>query len=311
MAENRSGLQKNISAIFESAPVLNQDGSIMPSSQNDAADGSMSPQGEVKNAETPTENPGLEAVKQSVPVENPPQSQTPATMPAENLSLALKLSNTQNAGKNSTPVNQNQPFQQTTPQAKDFSKEPNEFTQTNTVAVKTRQNTWKNIKNRFFAPKPGLSTQRQIATAMLIPILAIVFIAVAIKVFGLPGTGKAEAKVTDAPKSSAAVSDEVKWQAPEPYPTDLRDPMKIYRTTEVHDTDQDNLFINGIVHSYDKPSVIIGDKIVHVGDRIGNTVITKITLNGVEFESDGKKWTQNYSAPKENTQKKETDEINE
>ncbi|MFZ0033595.1 MAG: hypothetical protein WAK60_01225 [Sedimentisphaerales bacterium] len=50
--------------------------------------------------------------------------------------------------------------------------------------------------------------------------------------------------------------------------------------------------LTGIVYSEDNPSAIIGGKIAKEGDIINGMKVVKIHRDGVEFEKDGKKWTQ-------------------
>jgi hypothetical protein len=50
--------------------------------------------------------------------------------------------------------------------------------------------------------------------------------------------------------------------------------------------------VKGIVHSPDNSCAVIGDQIVHEGDKILDAVVIKINKNSVEFEANGKKWTQ-------------------
>jgi len=46
------------------------------------------------------------------------------------------------------------------------------------------------------------------------------------------------------------------------------------------------------VYSEDKPSVVIGNRIVHVGDKINGVTIARINKDSVEFEKDGETWVQ-------------------
>ncbi len=50
--------------------------------------------------------------------------------------------------------------------------------------------------------------------------------------------------------------------------------------------------ITGIIHSQDKPSAILGGRIVHEGDTQYGIRIIKIYKDKVEFEENGKRWTQ-------------------
>lgn len=50
--------------------------------------------------------------------------------------------------------------------------------------------------------------------------------------------------------------------------------------------------VTGILHSKDKPSAVIGYRIVHEKETIRGVEIVKIHKDKVEFEKDGKRWTQ-------------------
>lgn len=50
--------------------------------------------------------------------------------------------------------------------------------------------------------------------------------------------------------------------------------------------------ISGIIHSQDKPSAILGGRIVHEGDTQYGIKIIKIHKDKVEFEENGKRWVQ-------------------
>lgn len=79
-------------------------------------------------------------------------------------------------------------------------------------------------------------------------------------------------------------------QVQEFYPTTLRDPMRFGSVT-TH-TDTSGLIVKGIVYSKDNPSAVIGDQIVHEGDKVLDVTIIKINEDSVEFETNGEKWTQ-------------------
>ncbi len=50
--------------------------------------------------------------------------------------------------------------------------------------------------------------------------------------------------------------------------------------------------ISGIIYSEDKPSAILGGRIIHEGDTQYGIKIIKIHKDKVEFEENGKRWTQ-------------------
>jgi hypothetical protein len=121
-------------------------------------------------------------------------------------------------------------------------------------------------------------------------VLFIVLIFVFVRAFSTPSRKITGPKIGPV-KAAAAVSDsKVDWQAPELYPTTLRDPMQFGSATT--GTETDRLIVKGIVYSEDNPSAVIGSQIVHKGDKISGIAIIEINENSVEFEANGKKWTQ-------------------
>jgi hypothetical protein len=85
----------------------------------------------------------------------------------------------------------------------------------------------------------------------------------------------------------------VDQQVPESYPAMLRDPMRFGPvTTQTSRAEAAGLIVRGIVYSKDNPSAVIGDQILHQGDKVLGAVIIKINEDSVEFEANGKKWTQ-------------------
>ncbi len=50
--------------------------------------------------------------------------------------------------------------------------------------------------------------------------------------------------------------------------------------------------VTAIIYSEDKPSAVIGNQIVHEGDTLRGINVVKIYKDKVEFEKNGKRWTQ-------------------
>jgi len=50
--------------------------------------------------------------------------------------------------------------------------------------------------------------------------------------------------------------------------------------------------VTGIVYSQDKPIVIVGSQVVRLGEKIDKVRVTAISPDSVEFEKNGKRWTQ-------------------
>ena len=155
------------------------------------------------------------------------------------------------------------------------------------------QRTLEQIKSKLFAPKPGVNATRQRVMVILAPVLFIALIFVFIRIFSAPSQ-KITGLGTSKPVKAAAASDsKVEWKVPEPYPTTLRDPMQFGPVTNLNgQAENAGLIVKGIVHSKGNPCAVIGDQIVHQGDKILDVVIIKINENSIEFEVNGKKWTQ-------------------
>ncbi len=167
------------------------------------------------------------------------------------------------------------------------------------------------IKDKLFTPKEGVSSARQKAMVVLVPILAVVMIFVLRQVLGKsPRKAKADAG-SDTPVVAVADSgDEIEWQIPEPLPAVMRDPITLPSQNDGKNSDPNDtqdpgqngttgevkttvLHVKAIVYSEDKPSAVIGNQIVYVGTTINGITIVRINRNSVEFERDGETWVQN------------------
>jgi len=162
------------------------------------------------------------------------------------------------------------------------------------------QSFWKQIRNKLFNPKPGASTAKQKATVVMIPLLFIVLIFMLFRggVFGT-SAGHTEASTEDTAPGvgTAGANTKIDWEIPEPYPTTLRDPMRLV-PVEIPQTEQTEtrktikLIIKGILYTEDKPSAVIGNQIIHEGETVRGVSVIKISQDSVEFEMNGKRWTQ-------------------
>jgi outer membrane biosynthesis protein TonB len=254
MSEHRTGLHKEVSAIFNGVSLPKNNGTQLPSAapapghQDSIATKPPAP-------EPPTQKPP--APSHMTPTKPKPQ-QPPA-----------------------------QPFVQPPPEAAP-AKQPKANAAIKTARQIPWQRTLEQIKNKLFAPKPGVSTTRQKMTVIAVPALFIVLIFVFVRVFSTPSR-KITGPGTFGPTKAAASSDsKIDWQAPALYPTTLRDPMRFGSATG----ETGGLIVKGILYSKDNPSAVIGSQIVHEGDKVLDVVIVKINEDSVEFEANGKKWTQ-------------------
>lgn len=53
-----------------------------------------------------------------------------------------------------------------------------------------------------------------------------------------------------------------------------------------------DIVVNGILYSEDNAAALIGPRIVHEGDIVGGVTVIKVHKDKVEFEKNGRRWTQ-------------------
>jgi hypothetical protein len=176
---------------------------------------------------------------------------------------------------------------------------PSEPPQAPPVTSITGQTLWQQtldrISNRLFAQKPGVNLGRRKVLVMLAPLLIIVLIFVLMKVLMPPVRGTQGDPTPEPPNVVAAAGGKIDWQIPVPYPVTLRDPMQFYKGTTQTGPGQENpgqLIVKGTVYSDADPLAVIGTQIVHEGDQVSGATIVKINKSSVEFEMNGKRWTQ-------------------
>jgi hypothetical protein len=149
------------------------------------------------------------------------------------------------------------------------------------------------IKEKLFEPKPGVSPARQKAMVVLVPVL---FIGMVLAFFKVSGISPDKTAASNAFKPSgivAAATNNITWQAPPPYPKILRDPMRLGPVETAADPGEtEDIIVKGIIYSEENPSAIVGIDIVHVGSTVSGATVVKINKDSVEFEMNGKKWTQ-------------------
>jgi len=151
------------------------------------------------------------------------------------------------------------------------------------------------IKDKLFEPKPGASsTARQKAMVVLVPVLFIGMVLAFYKALGGGPGETTEPKIFKPSNVAAAATSTIDWQIPAAYPTTLRDPMQLKKVITPTPTPDEtgDIDIKGILYSEENPSVIIGIEILHEGDKVSGATIVKIYKDSVEFEMNGKKWTQ-------------------
>ncbi|HUT45770.1 MAG TPA: hypothetical protein VMX36_05760 [Sedimentisphaerales bacterium] len=292
--KNKAGLQKNVSSVFKGVPVPQNNGSQKPSgsqtpgSAHDvppkpaAADRPVSQNSLIKKLNQPEDSSDQAAQKQTANVfakptstnrmpQSPPITKLP--QPEESLKRAAKA---------------------TQPESMPFIEE-------------TSDGLWQQIKDKLFTPKPGSSPAKQKAMVIMVPILAIVMIFAFRQVLSkaprnTKGAGTDETPIVVA---SADSGHEIDWKIPEPISIMTRDPIKLPEQTDTQNAEQNGeenasanepdqgvIIVRDIVYSHDRPSAVIGTKIVYVGDKVNDATIIKINRDSIEFEKDEKMWVQ-------------------
>ena len=156
----------------------------------------------------------------------------------------------------------------------------------------------KQIKNKLSPAKSGVDSNKNKKMAIVMGILLFVFIFVIVRATKQlsPNTATASYSANANVGKGAGIAEKnINWQMPEVYPSTLRDPMQLYLSPagqEDSNSSSVSLIVKGIMCSVDRPSAVIDDKIAHQGDKVSGATIVKINKNNVEFEMDGKKWTQ-------------------
>ncbi|MHC4132262.1 MAG: hypothetical protein ACYSSP_07200 [Planctomycetota bacterium] len=146
------------------------------------------------------------------------------------------------------------------------------------------------LHDRLLAPKPGVDPKRQKLMIVLVPALLIIFVVVLTQILKSPVKNNASVAGTDTP-AVIRTSKDINWQMPEPYPENLRDPMKAGTVSSAKVVTGD-IVVRGILFSQDNPSALIAEDIVHEGDQVFGATIMKINKDNVQFERDGQTWTQ-------------------
>jgi hypothetical protein len=266
MSKHRPGLHKNISSIFNGVPV----------SQDNGADQAGPPPAaeEQTNYGPPSHLTGTTAENQT-PEPSPPKAEPtiehrPEPEIIEKPSFEKPKVEMPKAEK---------------PKAEKPKAEKHK-------GPKALEQTIARIKEKLFAPKPGVNPARQKMMVILMPVMFIGMIIAFYKVLGSGPKGATPPPTITPSNAVAAASSQIDWQIPPLYPETLRDPMKVGSVTTTTDGEIGQITVKGIVYSEDDPSAIIGSEILHEGDKVSGATIIKINKNSVEFEMNGRKWTE-------------------
>ena len=291
--KNKAGLQKKVSSVFKGVPVPQNNGAQQPS-------GTPAPD------HTPDVSPKHVSANRQI-------SQSPLIKKlnqSEDSSGKAKQNQTANVFPKPTSMNRmpQSPLINKLPQPKESLKQAAPQPESSPFIEETGDGLWQQIRDKLFTPKPGVSPTKQKAMVIMVPILAIVMIFAFRQVLSKAPRKTKGAGTGDTPVivANADTGNEIDWKIPEPIAVTIRDPIKLPEQTDTQNREGNaeqnetvNMLKNGviivrdIVYSTDKPSAVIGSKIVYVGDEINGATIVKIDRDSIEFEKDGNRWEQN------------------
>ena len=145
--------------------------------------------------------------------------------------------------------------------------------------------------------------RRQKVMIMLVAVLSVVFVATLTVTLGGIGGATSNTTQTDpdqeiepSAKTPKPIDPDT-WTFPEPLPATMRDPLvmpepAIILTGSESTEAVPQWTVQGIVYSSEKPSAIINEQVVLVGQFVNGAKIVRISPRLVEFEKDGQRWTQ-------------------
>ena len=158
------------------------------------------------------------------------------------------------------------------------------------------------VKAKFFNEKSAPGDARQKVMVVMIPILFIIMIFMFRQVLW---KAPAKTKAADKDKKSAIAvkkssSDDIEWKIPDPLPVQMRDPIRFEADAgsitgaqqTSNSSDAAVLNVKSILYSDDKPSVVIGDRLVYLNGKINGAIVVEIHKDYIVFEKDGKRWSQ-------------------
>ncbi len=285
---DKAGLHKENSSIFKGVPIPQTDGGQEPSGTPAPEHTNYTePKPPTPEPEQPCDAPAPERTGYTEPKPPTPEPQKPkAPKPYQSMQSLPKSTGARQPKAGIDDIKKNVSQKRTTVKT------------VKTVKISS-QTSWQQITNKLFASKPGASTTKQKAMVVTMPLLFIVLIFMLLK-GGVFGTSVRNIKASvENNASSVATADfntKIDWEIPAPYPTTLRDPMRLGPAATAQTGTGPRTFVKlivkGILYTEDSRSAVIGNHIVHEGEEILGVTVVKISRDSVEFEMNGKKWTQ-------------------
>ena len=286
--KNKAGLQKKVSSVFKGVPVPQNNGAQQPS-----------------GTPAPDHTPDVPPKPVSADRQISQSSLIKKLNQSEDSSGKAEQNQTANVFPKPTSTNRmpQSPLINKLPQPKESLKQAAPQPESSPFIEETSDGLWQQIRDKLFTPKPGVSPTKQKAMVIMVPVLAIIMIFAFRQVLSKAPRKTDGAGTEDIPVvANADAGHEIDWKIPEPIAVITRDPIKLPDESNTQNTEQNEttsevttgtIIVRDIVFSKDKPSAVIGSKIVYVGDKINDITIVKIDRDSIEFEKDGDRWEQN------------------
>ena len=149
-------------------------------------------------------------------------------------------------------------------------------------------------KEKPIGLKAAARPKRQRTALILVVVLSIVLVLVLVQPFGTTRRSINRSRVAGRTKIVTPIENKfdfnIDWPVPTVYPAELRDPMEM--ASQQAKTETIEIVVRGISYSEDRRYAVIGTQTVQEGDEIFGATIVRINQSSVEFEKDGKRWTQ-------------------
>jgi len=158
----------------------------------------------------------------------------------------------------------------------------------------------KQLQKKSVASKKALGKKGRKALVLSAPVLIIIIILIHRYCFrSAPQETEASASSSPPPISTPEVRNDVEWQVPELLPARVMDFLKDPEE-EAEQKKQNKgpakrkkeIDLRAILFSDQKPSAVVDGQILHIGDKVSDAIITNITKDSVEFENQGRTWSQ-------------------
>jgi len=155
-------------------------------------------------------------------------------------------------------------------------------------------------KEKTFATKSGVRSSRQKASIILLLFFSTALVIVLLRPYYISSRNSTSGSTPSVDtRTSSLANIKIDWPIPPIYSEDLRDPMILGKAPPPPPSPRD-VVVRGIVVSEDRKYAVIGTNYLQEGGIVPGTNIKvrKINPSNVEFEEDGKTWTQKVEGEK-------------